>query len=286
MGVQRIQNVFYVTDDMDRLQSFYEQALGLTLKFRDGERWSQFALGDGNFSLSSPDEAPEGAEGATVVFEVRDIDSRKDMIVAHGGSIVSERDMGSHGKTLAFVDPAGNLGHLLERAARADVTPNISATTFRTVMRQHASTVVLIATAVDGKVFGMPVTAFTPLSMEPPLVLFCVHRDSGTHTRLKLGTRVGISFLAHGQAAVSDHFAKKSKKESCEPPVVFGQSPAGAPIVPDACAAIEAVVSAQHPGGDHTIFVAEVKWASAADDGCPLLYHQGNYTASSGSIVC
>jgi len=286
MSVHRIQNVFYVTDNMDRLQEFYEQALGLKLKFRDGERWSQFVLGDGNFSLSSPDEAPEGAEGATVVFEVSDIESRKQMIVASGGSIVSERDMGSHGKTLAFTDPAGNVGQLLERAARAEITPNVSADTFRNVMRQHASTVVLLATTADGKVSGMPATAFTPLSIEPPLVLFCVHRNNDTHARLKPGTTVGISFLADGQAAVSDHFAKKSKKETCEPPVVFGQSPAGAPIVPDACAAIEAVVSAQHPGGDHTIFVAEVKWGSAANDGCPLLYHQGNYTASSGTAVC
>lgn len=281
MSVQKIQNVFYVTDNMDRSQEFYERALGLKLKFRDGDRWSQFALGDGSFSLSSPEEAPDGAKGGTVVFEVSDIELRKRMIVENGGVIVSERNMGSHGKTLAFTDPAGNVGQLLERAARAEATPNISADTFRNVMRQHASTVVLLATTADGKVMGMPATAFTPLSIEPPLVLFCVHRNNDTHARLKLGATVGISFLADGQAEVSDHFAQKSKKEGGEPPVAFGQSPAGAPIVPNACAAIEAVVSSQHPGGDHTIFVAEVKWADAADDGCPLLYHQGSYAASS-----
>lgn len=118
MSARKIQNVFYVTENMDRTLEFYERALGLKLKFRDGERWAQFTLGDASFSLSSRDEAPQGAQGATVVFEVADIDSCKTMIVSNGGTIVSERDMGSHGKTLAFRDPAGNIVQLLERAPR------------------------------------------------------------------------------------------------------------------------------------------------------------------------
>lgn len=116
MPVTRIQNAYYVTSEMEQAVAFYRDALGLSLKFQDGARWAQFDAGGSNFSLSSTDEAAAGAAGAVVVLEVTGMAALAETIEAKGGVIVGERDMGSHGRTLTFRDPAGNIVQLFERA--------------------------------------------------------------------------------------------------------------------------------------------------------------------------
>ncbi|HEX2216441.1 MAG TPA: VOC family protein [Xanthobacteraceae bacterium] len=119
MPVTRIQNAYYVARNMNATVAFYHDALGLKLKFQDGERWAQFDAGGGNFSLASADEAPLDAGGGVVVFEVTEIETMADRIAAAGGEVLGRRDMGGHGRTLTFRDPAGNVLQLFERAAKA-----------------------------------------------------------------------------------------------------------------------------------------------------------------------
>ncbi|CAN0553768.1 MAG: VOC family protein [Alphaproteobacteria bacterium] len=117
MTVEKLQNAYYVTSDMERAVGFYRDALGLDLMFQDGEKWTQFKAGGVNFAMASDDEAPDGAVGATVVFEVDDIATMSAAIEAAGGEIFGTRDMGDHGKTLTFRDPDGNLVQLYQRAS-------------------------------------------------------------------------------------------------------------------------------------------------------------------------
>ncbi len=116
MAVKKLQNAYYITQDMDRAVAFYRDALGLSLTFQDGAKWAQMKAGDVNFSLSSPDEGAPGAAGAVIIFEVDDIAASRNQIAAGGAEIVGERDMGDHGKALTFRDPDGNLVQLFERA--------------------------------------------------------------------------------------------------------------------------------------------------------------------------
>lgn len=116
MPVKRIQNSYYVVRDMAGTVAFYRDALGLGVKFQDGARWAQFDVAGANFSLSVPEEAPIDAAGGVVVFEVADLEAMADRIAAAGGEVLGRRDMGSHGRTLTFRDPAGNILQLFERA--------------------------------------------------------------------------------------------------------------------------------------------------------------------------
>ncbi|MDA0785124.1 MAG: VOC family protein [Proteobacteria bacterium] len=116
MTVKKLQNAYYVTGDMDRAIAFYRDTLGLDLMFQDGGKWAQLKAGGVNFALSSTEEAPDGAVGATVVFEVPDAGTAGEAIAAAGGEILGERDMGDHGKTVTFRDPDGNLVQLYQRA--------------------------------------------------------------------------------------------------------------------------------------------------------------------------
>jgi predicted enzyme related to lactoylglutathione lyase len=102
--------------DVTRAVRFYTEALGIGLKFQDGERWAQFDLGGAGLAIASPAEFPVGASGAVLVFEVADLARSTAAVAAAGGTVVEQRDMGSHGRVATVRDPDGNLLQLFARA--------------------------------------------------------------------------------------------------------------------------------------------------------------------------
>lgn len=115
MTIRRIQNIYVVARDMERMTSFYQQALGAGLKFRDQDNWAQLSVGGGNFALASPAEAGAGDKGATVTFEADDPEAIAVSVESLGGSILGRRDMGGHGRTITCADPEGNVFQLFTR---------------------------------------------------------------------------------------------------------------------------------------------------------------------------
>jgi catechol 2,3-dioxygenase-like lactoylglutathione lyase family enzyme len=95
---------------MDRSLAFYRDALGLPLKFRDGDKWSQLSVDGRSFALSSPEEANlPGGSNAVLVFEVDSLAEVRPVLEAAGAPVLEERDMGDHGCTLTSRDPDGNV---------------------------------------------------------------------------------------------------------------------------------------------------------------------------------
>jgi predicted enzyme related to lactoylglutathione lyase len=117
MTVKRLQNVYVKATDVAASRRFYEEAIGLVPKFADGERWVQYDAGGANFALASPGEYPAGASGTVAVFEVTDLDARIAQLAEAGVGIVASADMGSHGRTVTIIDPAGNYLQLFQRSA-------------------------------------------------------------------------------------------------------------------------------------------------------------------------
>ena len=116
---RRVQSVFVVAREPASLHAFYEGALGLPLKFRDGDRWIQYGVGGTNVALACAEEAAPATGGLVMVLEVEDFDGAQERIVAAGGQVLGLRDMGSHGAVLSLRDPEGNLVQLFRRAAPA-----------------------------------------------------------------------------------------------------------------------------------------------------------------------
>lgn len=108
---------YQVSTDLRRSVDFYQQALGLELRFVDGDRWAEFSVGNTRFALASPDEAPEGRQGAVVVFECEDLETTCESVRRAGGSVLAMRDMGSHGHTATIRDPEGAVFQLFSRSA-------------------------------------------------------------------------------------------------------------------------------------------------------------------------
>src|SRR5688572_30056341 len=140
---------------------------------------------------------------------------------------------------------------------------------FRRALAQFASGVTAVTTRdASGNPFGLTVTAFSSVSLDPPLVLVCVDARSETHAGFRDSGTFGVSVLAEDQEEVSRRFAWSGRAKFDTGDLVAGAM--GVPLVAGALAHLECRVVAAHAAGDHTIYVGEIVGLSTRA-GRPLL---------------
>ena len=117
MAVKKFSSAYYVVNNMDQAVNFYQDILGLEVKFRDGDRWTQFDVNGVGVALADPSEGsvPPGG-GATVVLEVEDLGEMREKLAQNGVTVNATVDMGGHGKYFTAVDPAGNIVQIFARS--------------------------------------------------------------------------------------------------------------------------------------------------------------------------
>ena len=147
---------------------------------------------------------------------------------------------------------------------------------FRRALGHFAAGVTVVTSKFDGeKIGGVTVTAFTSLSLEPPLVLVCIDKRAKIHDRLKVGGNFAVNILRDDQELASRRFASGQGDQFHEIGYALGVS--GAPVLEGAIAVVECRIVNLLPGGDHTIVVGEVE-GTRIREGKPLLYFRGGYT--------
>jgi flavin reductase (DIM6/NTAB) family NADH-FMN oxidoreductase RutF len=152
---------------------------------------------------------------------------------------------------------------------------------FRHVLGHFASGVTIITTCdADQRPTGLTASAFTSLSLDPPLVLVCVDHKSQSYPALRERGRFAVNFLCLEHESLSRKFAS-TRLDKFEG-VPHRVSDLGLPLIEGALAPIECTDSAMHVEGDHTIFVGRVERAGVAAGGEPLLYFRGHYTRLRG----
>ena len=149
---------------------------------------------------------------------------------------------------------------------------------FKTALSHFAGGVTVVTTELDGARYGMTVTAFSSLSLRPPLVLICIEKSVKTHDAIAAAGKFGVSILGSEQGDVSNRFASRSEDKFAGVEVRSGAN--GVPLIDGAITTLECTVTGQLPGGDHTIFVGEVT-ACATRAGEPLLYFRSGYRSLS-----
>jgi flavin reductase (DIM6/NTAB) family NADH-FMN oxidoreductase RutF len=146
---------------------------------------------------------------------------------------------------------------------------------FRAVLGRFASGVTVITTRdAGGRDHGMTVSAFSSLSLDPPLVLACIASDATMAPVVAAASSFAVNILADGQEALSRRFAG-SVDDRFEG-IGFDRASSGNAILHDVLAWLDCRIVARHPGGDHVILVGHVEEAQAADRR-PLLYYRGGY---------
>jgi flavin reductase (DIM6/NTAB) family NADH-FMN oxidoreductase RutF len=153
----------------------------------------------------------------------------------------------------------------------------IDADTFRSVLGRFASGItILTARDADGRDHGMTASAFSSVSLMPPLVLFCVDHSASMHDLLLTHPTIGINVLSSEQELHSRRFA--SEETDRFDGIAFTRGENGVVLLDAALAHMECRIVQHHEAGDHTILIAEIdRAASQANDGRPLLYYRGGY---------
>ena len=148
---------------------------------------------------------------------------------------------------------------------------------FKRVLGSFASGVTIV-TAQDaaGRPRGMTVSAFSSVSLDPPLVLICIDRKADALPGLQETGRFAVNILGEGQGELSRRFATKDVDRFAGVRARPGVT--GLPLLEGALGVLECRVVNQHPAGDHIIFVGEVE-AAAVDPAAPLLHFRGRYGA-------
>jgi 3,4-dihydroxy-2-butanone 4-phosphate synthase len=181
---------------------------------------------------------------------------------------------------LAILTVSEVAGH--RRAAQPDAAAPAPAETGR-LMRNvmgHFATGVSVVTARDGE--GAPVgttaNAISSVSLDPPLLLACLAKNSETLSAIRERGRFAVNILAAEQRHHSDRFARKGSAVGAHE-VEFDDHDLGVPVLPGALATIACAVESIYPAGDHEIVVGLAHHLEHRDPGAkPLLFYRGAYS--------
>ena len=146
---------------------------------------------------------------------------------------------------------------------------------FRQTVGQFATGVTLITTEVDGAIRAMTVNSFTGVSLDPPLVLFCVGKATKTGQSIHAATGFAINILRQEQQDLSTYFAGGWTRP-LPPPFVFLQWEGG-PRLEGCAAAIGCATETIYEGGDHWIVVGRVLALYRTAYAAPLIFHASRY---------
>lgn len=122
---------------------------------------------------------------------------------------------------------------------------------------------------------GLTANSLASVSLEPPLVLVCVDRNSDSHDCIRDSGFFSINILGADQERISRRFASWELEDKFTG-VDYRTEVTGAPILTKSLAWLDCRLWANYDGGDHTIFVGEVVAGDAVDE-APLLYYRGGY---------
>jgi flavin reductase (DIM6/NTAB) family NADH-FMN oxidoreductase RutF len=146
---------------------------------------------------------------------------------------------------------------------------------FRRVLSNFAAGVTVVTTLdAERRPHGLTATAFTSVSLDPPLVLVCIDKKAETFPQFAPAGIFAVNFLALDQQHLSQRFAK-SGGEKFEG-VGWRRGSLGTPLLDGAVGYVECRIKHAYEGGDHIIYVGEIE-AADANDTPPLLHFRHAY---------
>ena len=146
---------------------------------------------------------------------------------------------------------------------------------FRTALGAFA-TGVTVTTTMDaqGKPVGVTASSFNSVSLDPPLVLWSLAKNSLSHEAFAQSGHFAVHILAADQMELSNRFARSGTDKFAD--LDWREGTLGSPILGTHAALFECETRHLYDGGDHVIMVGEVR-AFEARDAEPLIFHAGNY---------
>jgi 3-hydroxy-9,10-secoandrosta-1,3,5(10)-triene-9,17-dione monooxygenase reductase component len=145
----------------------------------------------------------------------------------------------------------------------------------RKALGQFATGITVVtARTADGSPVGLTVNSFASVSLEPPLLLWCLGRASANYDAFRLAERHLVNVLAAGQLEVAKRFATRGPDRFAG--VRYGATDTGLPRLAGCIAWFECAIRSQYEEGDHVILVGRIDSFEVAR-GRPLIFHDSRY---------
>jgi len=156
--------------------------------------------------------------------------------------------------------------------------PEVHADEFKAALASWAAGVTVVTTRHDDLVYGITVSSFSSLSLDPRLILVCLADTNRLPRMIEQSKHFAVSILAEGQEDVSAYFAISGR----EPVPAFEEFGTiewhtGSPIIDGAIAHLDCELYQSVPAGDHTIIIGRVLGAAARPEKKPLIYYRRAY---------
>jgi flavin reductase (DIM6/NTAB) family NADH-FMN oxidoreductase RutF len=138
---------------------------------------------------------------------------------------------------------------------------------------------VVTARGPTGRLEALTANSFAALSLEPPLVLWSLNHSSPSVPGFRASGHFAVNELRATQADLSHRFAARrdNKFEGLE----FDAGLGGAPLLRDMLATFECETASITEGGDHLLFIGQVRRMTYGD-GDPLIFNAGQYCTAQG----
>jgi flavin reductase (DIM6/NTAB) family NADH-FMN oxidoreductase RutF len=160
----------------------------------------------------------------------------------------------------------------------------------RTALGEYPTGVAIATTRTPAGPVGVTINSFGSLSLDPPLVLWCLRRGSARLADFTAAEHFAISVLAAGQEQVARRFAARTLPGTPLGRRQFADGdwhadPRGLPVLAGAVTAFACRRAAQLPGGDHVIILGELldfqitAGPGRQARGAPLIFHGGRYSS-------
>jgi flavin reductase (DIM6/NTAB) family NADH-FMN oxidoreductase RutF len=147
--------------------------------------------------------------------------------------------------------------------------------TFKAAMRHFPTGVTVVTSLREGEPRGVTVSAFSSVSVDPPLVLICINREARSYLVISESKVFCVNILAGDQQHLAERFASKIRENQFEG-VPYDVDATGAAIIRGTVAYLDCEVAEEHHAGSHSVFIGRVL-SCASRPGSPLGYYNGAF---------
>ena len=154
-------------------------------------------------------------------------------------------------------------------------------TDYRKTLGKFATGVTIITTCTKDEYYGFTANSFTSVSLDPPLVLFCIKTDANFMNALEQSRIFGVNILSSVQRELSNKFANPQLTSRERFTDVVLKKQGECPQIDGTIAFLECSVIKMTEEGDHHIIIGEVKTFLHESGKEPLLYYSGSYRSLS-----
>ena len=147
---------------------------------------------------------------------------------------------------------------------------------FRNALGAYTTGITVVtATSSQGHPVGITVNSFTSVSLEPPLVLWCLDNNAESFRDFTESEYFTVHVLHSQQQNVSTIFATANEDKFGQ--VAWREGDEGTPVLDEFLECFHCKIECQYDGGDHKIILGRVVRLETRQEKPPLIYHQGEY---------